>query len=224
MSFQMNSLSRILWLLLNFLFGAPLAYTLFHWTACNMQMPLIIKDLVSTYLPFLNPIFNVPYVRIESISSSILAKILFNGFLYAIFGFVHTFFAQEPVQNFLRQKFFPSEILRTVYCVLTTITSFIIMGFWQHTDIQLWDLLPSAMNQYQRDIILLCCYHLICLPGIDSFRVDLLLINSTFYFLLKVRVLSFNLMYLNLLELNNYSNVPMYHQQNLTNELLVCQS
>lgn len=161
----MNLLSRSIWIFFNLFFGAPLAYTLFHWVACDMQMPLIIVDFVATYLPFLTPLFNVPYVHIQLFSSSIVAKLIFNAFLYAIFGFVHTFFAQEAVQTILRQYAFPPQTLRTVYCILSSITSFIIIGFWQHTHIQFWDLLPSTMSRYQRHIILLCCYHLTHLPG-----------------------------------------------------------
>ncbi|CAF2111812.1 unnamed protein product [Rotaria magnacalcarata] len=161
----MNSIARIIWFLLNLLLGAAVARILFDWGACDMQMPLIYKNLISAHLPILNPIFNVPYVQINRLSSSVVAKLIFNGFLYAIFGFSHTFFAQEFVQATLARFLFPKQTLRTVYCIIVTVTAFIIMGFWQHTGIQLWNWLPSTMNNYQQQLVLLITYHIIFAPG-----------------------------------------------------------
>jgi hypothetical protein len=161
----MNFITRCIWLLLNIFFGAAFASTLFFWAACDMQMPLIITDFISTYLPVLSPIYDVPYVRINELSSSVIGKLIFNAFLYAIFGFVHTLFAQEFVQNFLGRVLFPRQTLRTVYCILVSVTAFIIMGFWQHTHVQLWNWLPSTMNMYQQQRVLLIFYSIIYAPG-----------------------------------------------------------
>ncbi len=161
----MNLVTRGIWLFLNVFFGAGLAIILFFWTACDMQMPLILTNFISTYLPILNPVFDVPYVHINKLSSSVISKLIFNAFLYAIFGFVHTLFAQEFVQTFLGRFFFPKQTLRTVYCLLVSITVFIIMGFWQHTHIQLWNLLPSTMNIYQQQAVLLIIFSIIYAPG-----------------------------------------------------------
>jgi hypothetical protein len=161
----MNPITRVSWLLLNLFFGAPLALILFHWVACDMQMPLIIKNFISTNLPILSPFFDVPYVHINKLSSSVMAKLIFNAFLYAIFGFIHTLFAQEFVQSILRRVLFPKQTLRTVYCILVSITAFIIMGFWQHTHIQLWNWLPSTINIYQQQLVLLILYSIIFAPG-----------------------------------------------------------
>jgi hypothetical protein len=122
-------------------------------------------DFISTYLPILNPLFHVPYVQIERFSSSIIAKLIFNAFLYGIFGFFHTLFAQEFVQRILRRFLFPQETLRTVYCLIVTITVFIMMGFWQHTHIQLWNWLPTTMSPYGQQLILLIMYNIIFAPG-----------------------------------------------------------
>ncbi|CAF3323575.1 unnamed protein product [Rotaria socialis] len=161
----MNYIARIIWLLLSLSFGFAVARILFDWGACDMQMPFIYKNLISAYLPILNPIFNVPYVQISSLSTSVVAKLIFNGFLYAIFGFSHTFFAQEFVQAALARFLFPKQTLRTVYCMIATVTVFIIMGFWQHTGIQLWNWLPSTMNSYQQQLVLLVTHHIIFAPG-----------------------------------------------------------
>ncbi|CAF2462084.1 unnamed protein product [Rotaria sp. Silwood2] len=128
-------------------------------------MPLILTNFISTYLPILSFLFNVPYVHINKISSSVIAKLIFNAFLYAIFGFVHTLFAQEFVQVFLSQFLFPKQTLRTVYCLLVTVTAFIIMGFWQHTHIQIWNWLPSTMNDYQQNLVLFIIYNIVYAPA-----------------------------------------------------------
>ncbi|CAF1417777.1 unnamed protein product [Rotaria sp. Silwood1] len=164
-TFKMNVATRFIWLILNLFFGAGLACILFNWVACDMKMPLILTNFISTYLPISSSLFNVPYVHINKISSSVIAKLIFNAFLYAIFGFVHTLFAQEYAQAFLGQFLFPKQTLRTVYCLLVTITAFIIMGFWQHTHIQLWNLLPSTMNDYQQNLALFIIYNIIFAPG-----------------------------------------------------------
>lgn len=164
----MNIITQIIWLILNIFFGAGLACILFNWVACDMQMPLIIKNFISNYAPIFYPIFNVPYVYIDKFSSSVICKLIFNGFLYVIFGFIHTFFAQEFVQKYLQQMLFPQQTLRTVYCILVSITAFILMGFWQYTHIQLWNLLPSTISTYDQQWILLITYNIIYLPGKEN--------------------------------------------------------
>ena len=159
----MNSAARGIWFLINVFFGAALSFTLFHWIACDMQMPIIMTNLIAAYAPIFNPLFDVPYVQIDQLASSVIGKLIFNAFLYAIFGFVHTFFAQEFVQLILR-RVFPQQSLRTIYCLLVTITVFIIMGFWQHTHIQLWNFLPSTMSEYQQQLVLLVVYHIVYAP------------------------------------------------------------
>ncbi|CAF1180675.1 unnamed protein product [Rotaria sordida] len=130
-----------------------------------MQMPVIYTNFISTYLPILNPLFNFPYVHINTISSSVTAKLIFNAFLNAIFGLVHTVFAQEFAQVFLGRFLFPKQTLRTVYCLLVTVTAFIIMGFWQHTHIQLWNWLPSTMSDYQQNLALFFIFNVIYAPA-----------------------------------------------------------
>jgi hypothetical protein len=39
------------------------------------------------------------------------------------------------------------------------------MGFWQHTHIQLWNWLPTTMSQYQQQLVLLIMYNIIFAPG-----------------------------------------------------------
>jgi protein-S-isoprenylcysteine O-methyltransferase Ste14 len=161
----MNFVTRIIWLILNVFCGAPLANILFVWAACDMQLPLIITNFISTYLPIFNPLFNVPYLHINQLSSSISAKLIFNAFLYSIFGFAHTLFAQEFVQTILGRFLFPKQTLRTIYCIIVSVTTFIIIGFWQHTHIQLWNWLPSTMNVYQQQLAMLIVFSIIYTPG-----------------------------------------------------------
>ena len=161
----MNLLARGIWLILNALFGAALSTILFYWVACDMHVPLIVTDFLGKYLPILTPLFRAPYVRIDALSSSIVGKLAFDAFLVAIFGFCHTFFAQESVQASLSRSIFPKQTLRTIYCIMVSVNSFIIIGFWQHTNIQLWNWLSSTMSIYEQEIILMTLYSIIFAPG-----------------------------------------------------------
>ena len=163
----MNIISRCFWILFNLLFGAFSASLLFLWIGCDMEMPAFITERIPEHLTGLRRIFRFPYIELAEVSSSIVGKLIFNSFLYAIFGFAHTFFAQESVQNFLGRWFFPKQTLRTVYCVIVTITTFILMGFWQHTGIQLWNWIPSTMNKQTEHILLALFYAIISGPGCD---------------------------------------------------------
>jgi len=49
--------------------------------------------------------------------------------------------------------------------MIVRVTAFIIMGFWQHTHIQLWNWLPSTMDIYQQQIVLLILYNILQGPG-----------------------------------------------------------
>ena len=164
---QMNSFARGIWFLSNVVFGAGLASVLFYWVACDMQMPLILTDFLSVYLPPIKPAFDVPYVQISTISSSIAVKLLVNAFLCAIFGCAHTLFAQESVQLLLGRFLFPKQTLRTVYCMIVSVTVFLIMGLWQHTHVQLWNCLPATMSTYDQQLVLLIIYSIIYAPGND---------------------------------------------------------
>ena len=161
----MNFIACAFWFLLNLFFGAIPSSILFYWIACDMQMPLIVKNFASTYLPIYHTLLDVPYAQVNELSTSVIAKLIFNALLYTIFGFAHTFFAQEYVQARLNQFLFPKQTLRTVYCVMITVTVFIVIGFWQHTHIQLWNWLPPTMNIYQQQLVLLVIYNVIYAPS-----------------------------------------------------------
>lgn len=163
--FQMNLLARGIWLILSVLFGAALSTILFFWVACDMHVPLIVTGFLAKYLPILTPLFRAPYVHIDALSSSIAGKLAFDAFLVATFGFCHTFFAQESVQASLSRSLFPKQTLRTAYCIMVSVNSFFIIGFWQHTNIQLWNWLPSTMSIHEQEIILMILYSIIFAPG-----------------------------------------------------------
>jgi hypothetical protein len=165
MAQQLSPVTRVIWLLLNTLFGAGFATILFFWVACDMKMPQLIINFVSDYLPIMTPLFRVPYIEITFLSSSILGKLAFNAVLYAIFGIAHTVFAQEHVQSMVGRYLLPKQTLRTAYCIMVSVTAFLIIGFWQHTHIQLWDWLPSTMSLYQQQLVLLTMFNVILAPG-----------------------------------------------------------
>ncbi|CAF0906427.1 unnamed protein product [Didymodactylos carnosus] len=157
---ELNLISKIIWLMINILFGTFLSNILFIWTACNMHLPLFLINLIPSLF---KSFFNIPWINLEL---SLFNKIIFNALLCFIFGFVHTYFAQEKIQNSMNQLF-PKSTLRTVYILLVSITSWLIIGLWQHTQIQLWDFLKNLMlTENQRDIILTIIFILILIPGL----------------------------------------------------------
>nr|ACD54688.1 putative S-isoprenylcysteine O-methyltransferase-like protein [Adineta vaga] len=170
MNQQLSPVARIIWLLLNILFGGVFAQILFAWTACDMKMPQLIINFISNYLPFMSPLFRVPYLEINSLSSSIWGKLAFDALLYAIFAIAHTVFAQESVQAVITRYLLPKQTLRTAYCVMVSITVFVILGFWQHTHVQLWNWLPTTMSLYQQQFVLLTIFTIIHAPEFSGIK------------------------------------------------------
>jgi len=183
MNQQLSVVSRVIWLLLNVLFGAGFATILFFWVACDMKMPQLITNFVSNYLPIMTPLFRVPYIEITYLSSSIMGKLAFNAVLYAIFGIAHTVFAQENVQAMLGRYLLPKQTLRTAYCIMVSVTAFLIIGFWQHTHVQLWDWLPPTMDIYQQQRLLLTMFSIIIAPGYSNktFSFPFIVFSVIFY-------------------------------------------
>ncbi|CAF1518085.1 unnamed protein product [Didymodactylos carnosus] len=156
---ELNLMRKIIWLMINIVFCIFLCHILFVWAACDMHLPLF---LISGIPSLTRSFFNVPWIDYEL---SLFNKIIFNALLFFIFGFVHTYFAQEKIQHSMNQLF-PKPTLRTVYLLFVCITSWLIIGLWQNTQIQLWDFLKSLMlTENQRDSILLIIFILIVLPG-----------------------------------------------------------
>jgi hypothetical protein len=187
MAQQLSPVTRIIWLLFNVLFGAALANILFLWVTCDMKMPQFIINFVSDYLPIMTPLFRVPYIEITFLSSSILAKLAFNAVLYAIFGIAHTVFAQEYVQAMVARYLLPKQTLRTAYCIMISVTAFLIIGFWQHTHVQLWNWLPSTMSLYQQQRVLLTIFNIIFAPGYSH--------KTPFFFFIVLQFFSFILLF-----------------------------
>ncbi|UJR10767.1 hypothetical protein I4U23_014955 [Adineta vaga] len=160
---HVNYVHRILWLILNLFFGGFIGLVLLVWVSCDMEMPTFFFPLLSS--SFLQSVFHVPWIDMKL---ALFHKILFNGCLFGLFGFVHTFFARDYVQRYLITRFsFPSIGLRTFYLILTNISAWLLMGLWQHTCIQLWDFLKdvSFANEHRRHEILLILFAIVNIPG-----------------------------------------------------------
>ncbi|CAF1054703.1 unnamed protein product [Adineta steineri] len=162
---EVNILNRIIWFLMNILFGGFISMTMLVWVSCDMEMPNFFFPVLPSS-SFIQSIFHVPWIDMKLIFP---CKILFNAFLFALFGFVHTFFARNDVQQYLITRLsFPPLALRTFYLISTNITAWLLMGLWQHTSIQLWDFLKNYtfQDEYRgRHLILLIVFTLINLPG-----------------------------------------------------------
>ena len=178
LSGEINQFNRIFWMIINIFFGGFVGLFMIVWVSCDMQM-LVYLFLVLPYS--LHSIFHVPWFVMNL---SLPLKILFNACLFANFGFVHTFFAQDYVQeSIIRWIPFPKSALRTCYLVLTNIAAWILMGFWQHTSIPLWDLLSyfPIDNDFDRHKILLILFVIVNTPGKNLSDVIFFFSNERFF-------------------------------------------
>ena len=160
---QLSWFTRIVWFVLNIFFGGFITLIMIVWVSCDMEMPSFIFPFLSESLA--QSIFHVPWFDMRL---PFLFKILFNASLFALFGFVHTFFAQSRIHRYFETELhLPKPTLRTAYLMLTNTAAWLLMGMWQHTSIQLWDILShfSFYNEYRPHLILVSIFALIAAPG-----------------------------------------------------------
>jgi hypothetical protein len=163
MTSKLNFFHRTIWILLNIFFGGFMSLVMLIWVGCDMNMPTFFFPLLPS--SSVRSVFRVPWIDLKF---PLLVKVVFNVSLFAHFGFVHTFFAQDMVQRYILIKLsLPKTTMRTFYLVLTNIAAWLLMGLWQHTSIQLWDILShfSMEGEYKRHRILLSLFTIITLPG-----------------------------------------------------------
>ena len=160
---ELSWFTQTIWFLLNIFFGGFITLIMIVWASCDMKMPSFIFPFLPTLLA--QSIFNVPWFDLRL---PFLPKILFNASLFALFGFVHTFFAQNMIHRYFETELhLPKSTLRTVYLMLTNAAAWLLMGMWQDTSIQLWDILShfSFYNKYRPHLILVSVFALIASPG-----------------------------------------------------------
>jgi methanethiol S-methyltransferase len=165
---ELNWFTRLVWLLLNILFGGFITLIMIVWVSCDMEMPSFIFPFLPATLA--QSVFHVPWLDMRL---PFLYKILFNASLFALFGFVHTFFAQSSIHRYFEtQLHLPKSTLRTVYLMLTNTAAWLLMGLWQHTSIQVWDILShfSLENPYRPHLILVTLFALITIPSESVLR------------------------------------------------------
>lgn len=102
---ELNYLNRIIWLMINIFFGGFISLIMMVWVSCDMEMPAFFFPILPS--SFLHSIFHLRWIEMNL---SLLSKILFNTFLFSLFGFVHTFFAQDNIQQYLITKLISSKI------------------------------------------------------------------------------------------------------------------
>lgn len=132
-----------------------------------MEMPIFFFPVLPSS-SLIRSIFDVPWIDMKL---PFIIKILFNALLFSQFGFIHTFFAQNNIQQYLIDNLsFSKSTLRTFYLILTNISSWLLMGLWQHISIPIWDFFKYFSiftERHQRHVILMSLFSLISLPGMN---------------------------------------------------------
>jgi protein-S-isoprenylcysteine O-methyltransferase Ste14 len=104
---------RAIFIFLTLVFGIFPSLLLFVWIERNMSLPILPVQL------------GFPWAHLEG--SSLAVRLGFDALLVIIFGIIHTGLAQIKTP-------------RLFYIIVTGITAFLIIAFWQNTGILVWNL------------------------------------------------------------------------------------
>ena len=113
----MKSLDNIVWITFGFVFGYLPAGLFFLWVALDC-------------IPFIYYPFDLSYQR-ESYEFS---DIVINTLLFLVWGFLHSFFAQEKFQSFCKSQIgVPAKSMRIIFYALSGINSLLLLYLWRYT-------------------------------------------------------------------------------------------
>jgi len=101
--------------------------------------------------------FGLDFPVINFENQHLWIKLLWNGCLFLLFGFLHSAFAQPEVHKLLN-KVFPEEFLRSIFMVVTGLALILMMTCWQNTGIELYSL---PLSQRNLDILSVSLYVLL---------------------------------------------------------------
>lgn len=133
--------ARILWVFAALVFGLIPTVLFFVWVERNTALPLIPLEM------------GWPWISLHE--ATLTLSIIWNSALVAVFGFLHTTFAQTRVTRAM-EAVFPPQTIRIFYVCLTGTTLFLMMALWQHTGIVVWNM--QAPARFVSEIIAAAIY------------------------------------------------------------------
>ena len=119
--------TRIFWLFANVLFGLLPSLAFFVWVERNASLPAAFG-------------FELGWPWLSLVTWPVPALAAWDAALFLGFGFLHSLFAQLPVQRVLT-RVLPPQAVRSFYMGVTGLSLLALMGLWQNTGVVLW-LLP----------------------------------------------------------------------------------
>lgn len=120
--------TRLAWFAVNLFLGLAPTLLFFAWVEQDAALPAVGRRLG---WPWIDP----------GIASS-AGRSLWNVGLFALFGFLHSFFAQVGVQERVRATV-PAPAMRSFFLAVTGTALLLMMGLWQPTGIIVWRLPAS---------------------------------------------------------------------------------
>jgi len=130
---------KLIWLTFNIIFGIIPAVYYFVWIERNMDFfrpfPAPIHAKIGWMMPTL-PWFLYP-------NWTLTTRLIWDFALITCWGGLHSIFAQTSIHESLSTNF-PLPVIRSIYMMITGVSAWLVMAFWQPTGVILWNLIPDA--------------------------------------------------------------------------------
>jgi protein-S-isoprenylcysteine O-methyltransferase Ste14 len=150
---QLSPFEKFSWIVFNVIFGIIPATIYFLWVERNMDFrrpyPEFVESKIGAFMP------EFPWVYFPSWSLN--SRIVWNFTLLLVWGSFHSILAQPKFYDKLARNF-PAPTLRSIYVIITGITSWIVMGLWQPTDFIIWNLIHNAKLANAVSFTLFSCF------------------------------------------------------------------
>src|SRR4051812_47047912 len=117
--------TRLAWFVVNLTLGLAPALLFFAWVEQDAALPAVGRLL--------------GWPGVEPGIGSVAGRSLWNGGLFALFGFAHSFFAQVGVQDRVRAVV-PAPAVRSFYLAVSGTALLLMMALWQPTGVTVWRL------------------------------------------------------------------------------------
>jgi len=129
---RLSPFSRTFLTLAIVLIGVVPSLVFFFWIERNMSLPILPVTL------------SFPWAHLEEMALPL--KLVFDSALVLAFGAIHTALAQENIQKCYFSWIKPPA-MRAFFMMVTGVSSFLMIAFWQNTGILIWNLpLPQPLG------------------------------------------------------------------------------
>jgi len=133
----MNTTSKIVWGLINFVIAGPSSIWFFIWTAFDTR-PIFYPPGILSSLP-------VQYHKQSErpVDYLIFAQFIFNTILLILWGVIHSVTAQKFWREFVMSLGVPRQAVRIVYNLVCSVANLALFSLWSHIDVS-YRLLPFS--------------------------------------------------------------------------------